>query len=84
MHIPHFSRKHWRVFIVVYINPHTAVKKITPNHNFFTFRLNSKNWRVIPRKIANWGFDINAVYLSAVNRKTGFKQQYELYKKLRK
>lgn len=84
MRIPSFSRKKWRVFIVIYINPYTSIKKINGNPNFFTFRINSKNWKPFPRKITNWGFEVNAVYLSAVNRQTGNKQQYELYKRPKK
>jgi hypothetical protein len=65
------SRKAYRTFLVIYINPHTQVKKRSGNPNFFTFRINSRNCEPVLRPIRRAGFKINAVYYKAVHRQSG-------------
>jgi hypothetical protein len=65
----HFSRKQYRVFITIYIDYHKK-KKLAGNPAFFKYRLNSKNWRLPVKTIERWGFKVNAVYISAWDRRS--------------
>lgn len=78
MKIP--SRKKYRNFIVVYINP-SVKRKLSGSPTFFKFRLNSNNWKSIPKRIQNMGFAINSVMLVSEDRQSGFQQKTSLYSK---